>query len=89
MTILRVAKPKRKEELLPFYSWAPRWFLAEYGRAPSRQTLVKYVQQGFPCWQGGPKVAVPIVRQLNRVMTSQEAMARFFDKVEKLQERRS
>lgn len=88
--IYEVAPPSpAKETVVPYYSYAAEWFEVAAGRAPSRQSLFKYIHEkpGFPVKKNGPYVKVPIFIQLKGVYTTKEAMARFGAVVAELQER--
>lgn len=77
----------KAEKLVPYYSYASECFEHEQGRSPSRNSLTKYVYEkpGFPVLKGGPYVKVPIIIQLKRVYTTEQAMKRFFKLIAKIE----
>ena len=81
-------KPKpntKKETVVPYYKFAPDFFKKHFGAAPSDTTLKKYVINGFPVRRHGPYVQMPIVYELKRVKTTEEAMGRFLTVVRNLE----
>lgn len=79
-------RPK-DEEAVYFYSFAPLFFEKHFGRAPSRTTLGKYLEHGYPIKRGGPRVMVPVYLELKRPMTTKQAMERLLTVIRSLERR--
>lgn len=83
---VRGPNPKR-EKPVPYYEHAGEVCERVFGRRPSRTTLFKYLQRGFPVKRHGPYVQMPVMWELKRPMTTREAMARFISRVQTLEAR--
>lgn len=55
-----------------------------FGVRPSRSSLVRWRQDGYPVHPAGPRVLLPTITQLKKVRTSAEALRRFFQVVQEL-----
>lgn len=65
------------EKLVPYYEAAAKFLQRRFLHAPSRETLRKYKEHGYPVRRGGPYVTIPVIYALHRPMTSVEALTRF------------
>ncbi len=77
----------RAETQVAYYQHAADVIERYMGARPSRNTLCKYLQHGFPVRPGGPYVQMPARKQLNRAVTTVEAMNRWLTVVRHLQRR--
>lgn len=78
--------PNREtEDVVSYYETARPFFQKNFGRAPCRTTLFKYLENGFPIRKGGPYVRIPALRELDRPITTVQAMRRFLTLVRVLQ----
>lgn len=77
----------RTEHVEAWYDYAPAFFAEHFGRSVSRNTLGKYIRDGFPVCRHGPKVEVPVFLVIKRPMTTREAMDRFLTIVRHLEKK--
>lgn len=75
----------KKETVVPYYAYASGFFKKHFGRAPSRTTLNKYLDNGYPIQRGGPYVRMPVITQLKHRKTTVQAMGRFLTVVRNLE----
>ena len=75
----------KNETAVPYYERAGAFFKLHFGHEPSRNTLYKYMVDGFPVEYGGPYVELPHFKKLKRPYTTIEAMERFLTVVRSIE----
>lgn len=76
-----------KETPVRYYRFVPSFFAQRFGKPVSRNSLDKYLHDrpGFPVKRFGPYVKMPIYHSIKNVMTTVEAMERWYRKVIELE----
>lgn len=72
------------EDVVSYYEYVPVMLQRHMGARPSRTSMHKYLERGFPVQRGGPYVRFPVFRRLKRPMTTVEAMERWLTVVRDL-----
>ena len=74
----------KKEEVVGYYLAMGDACLEHFGKRPSRQSLWRYLEFGFAARPRGPYVLVPHFYELNRPMTTVQALGRMITAIKYL-----